>query len=147
MSTVRYMGYEGTVEFDSERKVLRGKILFIHDLVTYESHSVPGIQKEFEAAVDDYIETCKELGREPQKPCTGQFNVRTPPQVHRQAVERAARDSSTLNDVVNRALISYLSETSGGAVFNVVLQGGKPFVAAATTSMSDQQVWEQVSVH
>ncbi|MDR2787583.1 MAG: type II toxin-antitoxin system HicA family toxin [Candidatus Accumulibacter sp.] len=31
--TIKYKGYEGTVEFDSERKILRGKALFISDLV------------------------------------------------------------------------------------------------------------------
>ncbi|MCL2644278.1 MAG: type II toxin-antitoxin system HicB family antitoxin [Betaproteobacteria bacterium] len=109
MNTVRrYKGYDGTVEYDSERQVLRGKILFIHDLVTYESSSAEGIQKEFEAAVDDYVETCVSLGRKPQKPCSGQFSVRIPPVLHKKALERAAQEGLFLNDVVVRALDSYL---------------------------------------
>ena len=36
------------------RSVCRGKILFIDDLVTYEAASPATLQKEFEAAVDDY---------------------------------------------------------------------------------------------
>ena len=38
------------------RSVCRGKILFIDDLVTYEAASPAKLQKEFEAAVDDYLE-------------------------------------------------------------------------------------------
>ena len=41
------------------RQVCRGKILFISDLVTYEAQSPVELQKEFELAVDDYIETSK----------------------------------------------------------------------------------------
>jgi len=117
MSTVRYKGYEGTVEHDSERKILRGKILFIQDLITYESQSAPGIQEEFEAAVDDYIETCAQLGREPQKPCSGQFNVRVQPEIHKKALEKVARgECSSLNEVVVRAMGSYLNPENSAPV-------------------------------
>jgi predicted HicB family RNase H-like nuclease len=108
METLQYKGYEGTAELDITRGVCRGKILFIHDVVTYESSSIPGLQKEFELAVDDYIETCGELHREPQRPLKGQFNVRVPPSMHRDAVLRATKDDGTLNDVVVKALGCYL---------------------------------------
>jgi predicted HicB family RNase H-like nuclease len=113
MGTLQYQGYEGTVEFDSERKVLRGRILFISDLVTYEATDVDRVQKEFEDAVDDYLETCQALGRAPKKPCTGQFSVRVPPELHYQAAERAARDGEKLNTVVVRALDVYLNGAAG----------------------------------
>ncbi len=113
MDILKYKGYEGTGELDMTRKVCRGKVLFINDLVTYEADSPAGLEKEFEAAVDDYLETCAELGREPQKPLGGVFQVRTSPDLHRAAVLRAVEDSKatekvTLNDVVTRALDAYL---------------------------------------
>lgn len=73
-TTQPYKGYEGTADMDMERQVCRGKILFIDDVVTYEADSPRGLQQEFEAAVDDYIETCALVGKEPQKPMKGQFN-------------------------------------------------------------------------
>lgn len=108
MNTLKYMGYEGTVEIDIDRDVCRGKILFIDDLVTYEAETPKMLKKEFELSVDDYLKTCQELGREPKKPCSGQFNVRTSPEIHKTAVLKAIMENISLNEVVNRALASYL---------------------------------------
>lgn len=91
------------------RGVCRGKILFINDLVTYETSQPSELQKEFEAAVDDYLETCAELRREPQKSLKGQFNVRIPQELHRAAALRALTDSASLNDVVVCALDAYIN--------------------------------------
>lgn len=104
MDILKYKDYEGTAELDMTRGVCRGKILFINDLVTYEAALPAKLQKEFEAAVDDYIETCEALGREPQKPLKGQFNVRIPQALHKASVLRAMADNVSLNDVVVRAL-------------------------------------------
>ncbi|MDP1544393.1 MAG: type II toxin-antitoxin system HicB family antitoxin [Anaerolineales bacterium] len=111
MNTLNYKDYEGTAEIDTERNVCRGKILFISDLITYEAATPYDLQKEFQAAVDDYIETCKELGREPQKPLKGQFNIRISPELHRQATSKSIRDDVSLNEVVKKALECYLNST------------------------------------
>ena len=39
----------------------------------------------FEEAVDDYLELCKEEGKEPEKPFKASFNVRTGTDLHRKA--------------------------------------------------------------
>lgn len=109
MDILKYKNYEGTAELDMARGVCRGKILFINDLVTYESSLPTKLQEEFEAAVDDYIETCETLNREPQKPLKGQFNVRIPPALHKAAVARAMADNVSLNDVVVRALDAFVN--------------------------------------
>lgn len=61
-----YGPYKGTVEVDLVNYVCRGKVLFIDDVVTYEADSLPELQGQFEAAVDDYINTCVEIGKDPQ---------------------------------------------------------------------------------
>lgn len=109
MDILKYKEYEGTAELDMARGVCRGKILFINDLVTYEAALPAELRKEFEAAVDDYIETCTSLGREPQKPLKGQFNVRVPPALHKDATLRACTDNVSLNDVMVRALDAYIN--------------------------------------
>jgi predicted HicB family RNase H-like nuclease len=106
---LKYKDYEGTAELDMIRGVCRGKILFINDLVTYEAALPSKLQKEFEAAVDDYIETCAALGREPQKSLKGQFNVRIPQSLHKAAALRALVDSISLNDVVVRSLDAFVN--------------------------------------
>jgi predicted HicB family RNase H-like nuclease len=106
---LKYKEYEGTAELDMSRGICRGKILFIDDLVTYESDSPVGLRREFEAAVDDYLETCAALGKEPQRPFRGLFNVRVPPELHRAAALRATMEGVSLNDVVVRSLDCFLN--------------------------------------
>ena len=109
MDILKYKDYEGTAELDMGRNVCRGRILFIDDVVTYEAASPAKLQKEFEAAVDDYIDTCVTLGRVPQKLAKGVFNVRIPPALHKAAVLRAVADNVKLNDVVVRALDAFVN--------------------------------------
>lgn len=56
-----YKCYYTLIHFDSEDKVLYGKIEGIDDLVTFESDSAKEIEKEFHDAVDDWLEFRKQL--------------------------------------------------------------------------------------
>ncbi|MBI5140591.1 MAG: type II toxin-antitoxin system HicB family antitoxin [Nitrospirae bacterium] len=109
MDILKYKEYEGTAELDMTRRICRGKLLFIDDLVTYEAASPTELQMEFEAAVDDYVETCATVGKEPQKPLKGQFNVRIPPALHKAATLKALTDNISLNDVVVRAMDAFVN--------------------------------------
>ena len=108
MQLLRYKGYEGSAEVDMTHGVCRGKLLFVNDLVTYEAESPKALETEFRRAVDDYVETCKALGREPKKPLKGLFNVRVPPAMHEAAVRRGVTSGASLNEVVIQALAVYL---------------------------------------
>ena len=109
MDILKYKDYEGTAELDIARGICRGKILFIDDLVTYESKFPGKLQKEFKAAVDDYLETCAAVGKEPQRPLRGLFNVRVAPGLHRAATLRAVSDGVSLNEIVARALDAFVN--------------------------------------
>lgn len=109
LDILKYKEYEGSAELDMGRGVCRGRILFINDLVTYEAATPAQLQAEFEAAVDDYLETCSSLGRDPQKPLKGLFNVRMPPALHKAATLRAAQENASLNDVVVRAVDAFIN--------------------------------------
>ena len=108
MDILKFKDYEGSCEIDVDGEVCFGKILFINDLVSYEAETPKQLKKEFELAVEDYIETCKALGIEAKKPLKGQFNVRVSPELHKSAALRALADGTSLNDVVNSALDFYL---------------------------------------
>lgn len=102
MSYLQYKGYLGTIEPQLEDGTLFGKLAFIRDLVTYEANTLTELQREFEASVDLYLADCKELGRTPQVPLKGTFNIRISPELHRAAV-MAAGDKS-LNAFVAEAI-------------------------------------------
>ncbi len=141
METIDYRGFTGTAEVDLDRGVCRGKLLFINDLVTYESDSVSGLKAEFQAAVEDYLETCKSLGREPQRPCGGQFNVRIDPALHRAAILRAHRDDVTLNRVIARAVEAYLTpiQAVNNHHVNITLQAPQETMETVLASGSGEQ--------
>ena len=52
------------IEFSAEDKCLHGKIDGIADLVTFEADDAHEIEKEFRSAVDDYLNFCREIGKE-----------------------------------------------------------------------------------
>lgn len=107
-NTLSYKGFTGTAEIDIDDGICVGKLLFIDDLVMYESGDPTSLKTAFREAVDDYLATCAELGKEPQRPCSGTFNVRIAPKLHRQAVVHALNAGVTLNEVVVRAMDNYL---------------------------------------
>ena len=102
--SMTYKGYIGTVHSSEVDEVLHGKIEAINDLIIFEGTSVRALKKAFHEAVDDYLETCKEMGREPQKPFKGSFNVRIPPDLHRKAAAKATMMGVSLNQLVQKAL-------------------------------------------
>jgi predicted HicB family RNase H-like nuclease len=70
-NTLEYKGYLGTVEYSNEDNCLYGKIIGIDDLVNYEAQSV-------EESVEDYLATCKEVNKEPNKKFKGvNYNLLT----------------------------------------------------------------------
>ncbi|WP_138677608.1 type II toxin-antitoxin system HicB family antitoxin [Candidatus Accumulibacter phosphatis] len=148
MDILKYKDYEGTAELDMSRRVCRGKILFIDDLVTYEAASPAELQTEFEAAVDDYIDTCATLGREPQKPLRGQFNVRVPPALHKAAALRALAENVSLNDVAVRALDAFVNIHSVVSHnVRVTLDIPEESLTTLVSSASTQTQWEIAHVH
>ena len=107
---LEYKGYHTKIEFDSKDFILRGKIEGIHDLVNFECDSIQDIEKEFHEAVDDYLEFCKEVGKEPDKEYKGTFNVRISPELHKKLAQVAFQNGDTLNASVEKAISEYVSE-------------------------------------
>jgi predicted HicB family RNase H-like nuclease len=62
-----YKGYYGKIEYSAEDKVIYGKIMGIHSLISFESESATDIENEFHNAVDDYLSYCEEEGIKPEK--------------------------------------------------------------------------------
>jgi len=108
-STMNYKGYNGSVEFSDDDNVFFGRIIGINDRITYEGDSVSGLRKDFEEAVDEYLETCLQLGKEPEKAYKGSFNVRIAPTLHKQLAVYSSSNGKTLNSVVEEAIRSYIS--------------------------------------
>jgi predicted HicB family RNase H-like nuclease len=108
MNVVEYKGYQGSVEYDDGRLILR--LLHISDFISTECESAREVQASFEALVEEYLEDCKKLSRKPNRPFKGSFNVRVSPELHKRAAMAATLADISLNAWVSRAIESHLSE-------------------------------------
>lgn len=101
---IKYKEYYAVVHFSMEDEIFFGKILGINDLVTFEGQSVKELKKSFKEAIQDYLETCEKLKKNPDKSYRGTFNIRISPDLHRTAVLVASQKNITLNDFVKTAI-------------------------------------------
>jgi len=106
---LHYRGYYGSIEASQEDNCLYGKLQFIRALVSYEGASVAELNRAFQESVDDYLETCAQLGREPERPCKGSFNVRIGHELHLAANIAASKAQVSLNELTRSALQYYLA--------------------------------------
>jgi len=107
-NAMSYKGFYGSVEFSNEDNVFFGRIIGINDRITYEGDNVTTLRNDFQEAVDEYIEICKQLGKLPEKAYKGTFNVRIAPALHKQLAVYSATSGKTLNSTVEEAIRSYL---------------------------------------
>ena len=103
-SVIEYKDYIGSVEYSHEDKCFFGKLEMIDDLVTFEATNVDELETNFQNAVDDYIITCQELGREPQKTYKGTFNIRIEPSLHKKIYKEALKAGMSLNAFIKDTL-------------------------------------------
>ena len=66
--TMKFRGYEGSIECDFEENLLTGKVLGIRVGLVYEASSLIDLKQAFEQTVSDYLQYCKDNSIEPEKP-------------------------------------------------------------------------------
>ena len=97
---MRYKNYYGSVHYSDDDKIFYGKVEFVRALVSYEGTDVRSLRNAFEEAVDDYLETCKEQGKEPEQPFKGSFNIRVGSNLHQRVALEAMKRGVTLNKYI-----------------------------------------------
>jgi predicted HicB family RNase H-like nuclease len=110
--TMQYKGYDGSVLYSAEDKLLHGKILGIRDFVIYDGRDVETLEKNFQGAVDEYLAFCKAEGKTPNVPFKGSLNVRLSKDLHARAARFAEEKSLKLNAVINEAVAEYLAKSA-----------------------------------
>ena len=104
MNTMTYKGFAARVEYSEEDGCFVGHVAGIRDVVGFHGESVDELRSAFEEAVDDYVETCRKLGREPNHPYSGQFRLRLAPELHARAAMAAESRGKSLNAWVTEAI-------------------------------------------
>lgn len=99
-----HRGYSGAVEFSAEDGCFFGKVLGIRDSVTFEGESVADLRKDFENAVDDYLEVCEEIGKSPEHPCSGKLSLRLPIELHQELTLQSELSGESVNNLIVEAV-------------------------------------------
>ena len=103
-SMLEYKGYHASVEYDAEDDILVGEVFGITDSLNFHGRSLDEIKKMFQQSIDNYLELCEKIGKNPDKEFKGTFNVRISPEIHKKAALEAARQKITLNQYVAKAI-------------------------------------------
>ncbi|MCC8166461.1 MAG: type II toxin-antitoxin system HicB family antitoxin [Planctomycetes bacterium] len=103
-NSMKYKGYVGTVEYSAEDGCFIGRIHGISDIVSFEGESVKELEADFRNAVDSYLLTCAEIGKKPEKQCSGKMLLRMPAELHYQLTVQAEATGFSVNSLVVEAV-------------------------------------------
>lgn len=93
----KYGNYIAKPEVDSDAGILYGRVLNISATITFQGENVREAEQNFRKAVDLYIQTCQEQGKEPEKPFSGKLPFRTTPEIHRDIYMAATHANKSIN--------------------------------------------------
>ena len=101
---MKYKGYFGQVEYDSEAKIFHGEVVGLKDVITFQGKTVAQLEKAFKDSVNDYLEWCAERGEKPEKTYSGKIHVRINPDLHANLTIEATKQGVSLNELIAKKL-------------------------------------------
>jgi predicted HicB family RNase H-like nuclease len=104
MTTMTHDGYVATIELDEDAGLFPGEVINTRDVLTFQGRTLDELKAAFADTVADYIEWCRERGKEPERPYSGNFTVRISPELHRRIATSAARSGKSVNAFIAEAL-------------------------------------------
>lgn len=113
MNILKYKGYTGIFEFDPEARLFHGEVAHIRDVVTFQGRSVDELEVAFKESVEDYLALCVRVGKEPNKPYSGEIKLRLGPDLHREVATAASASGLSLNSWMKKALKRQAKMTLG----------------------------------
>ena len=108
---MKYRGYRSTISYDEDDRIFVGEVFGVNDSLNFHGSSIEELETSFHNCIDNYLDLCKQIGKEPEKEFSGSFNVRTTPTLHKEASEYAAENGISLNQVVTNAIEMFLGNS------------------------------------
>ena len=110
-NVMQYKGYFAEIMYSDEDKCFIGKVEGLkNDVILFEGKTVKDLKKDFEDAIDSYLDSCKKTNTVPEKQCKGSFNIRIKPDLHRDLVLEAKKEKISLNQLVEKFLLEKMKE-------------------------------------
>lgn len=104
MNIMNYKGYAARITYSDEDGLFVGHVAGIRDVIGFHGESVHELRAAFEEAVEDYLDTCAKLGREPQKTYSGKLSLRLEPALHTSIACKAELAHKSINQWVSDLL-------------------------------------------
>jgi predicted HicB family RNase H-like nuclease len=104
MTTMTHDGYIATIELDDGAGLFHGEIINTRDVLTFQGRTLDELRAAFADTIADYVVWCEQRGKPPERPYSGHFTVRLPPELHRRIATAAARHGKSVNSFVSETL-------------------------------------------
>ena len=91
INSMAYKGYTASIVFDTEGKIIVGRIVDIDEVISFHGESVAEFEPNFHVAIEDCLAASKGLGSAPEKPAKAKVMLRISPEIHAAAIEEGAR--------------------------------------------------------
>lgn len=106
---MKYKGYWAEIKYSDEDECFCGVIEGLkNDSISFEGTTVKELKKDFRDAIEDYLETCKQINKEPEKQCKGSLNVRLGTDLHSKAKLKSIEKNISINELIKEAITLYL---------------------------------------
>ena len=64
-----YKNYEAQISYSEEDEIFFGRVVNLKsDMIAFDGHSVAELKHSFYAAIEEYLQDCKEAGKQPENP-------------------------------------------------------------------------------
>lgn len=118
------------MEYSAEDNCLVGRVLNIHDIISFEGQSIKEAEKDFHNAIDQYVEDCWETGKEPDKPNGGKVTLHLPASAYQTVSLEAESSGKSISDLIVAAVEKTYTSTSKR---KAAMQGRKAGTKRKTT--------------
>jgi predicted HicB family RNase H-like nuclease len=103
---MNHKGYTARIEFDERDNIFVGRVLGLRSIISFHGETVSDLRHEFEVAIEDFLNDCKEQGVKPEKPASGKLMLRVSPEIHGAALVAAQASGKSLNQWATEVLQS-----------------------------------------
>ena len=104
MNILTCKGYFARIDADLNDGILVGRVINTRDIIGFHGETISEAIESFHAVIDEYLEDCKQKGKDPNKPYSGKFNLRLPPQLHSEIATAATKTGKSLNQWAEEVL-------------------------------------------
>lgn len=106
---MKYKGYWAEIKYSDEDECFCGFIEGLkEDVISFEGETVKDLKRDFKNAIEDYLRTCREINKEPEKQCKGSLNIRLGVELHNKVKMKSIEKNISINELIKNAVSAYL---------------------------------------